>query len=209
MFWIAVAVVFVVLGTVLFARQQRLHDEHQAFIFKRRPAVFSPSERLFLEVLELATGKDFRVLGKVRVSDLLTPQDGMSYGARTAALKTTERMHFDFVLCKPRDMTVLCVIELSDRTNKQKNQKARDSFLAEACHGAGLPLITFDARYAYSPSELSARIAEAISATLPQHAGRALHSFDTRGPLSIGLNADVALLRPPIVRRDEGARGRR
>ena len=180
MYWIAVAVVLLVMGTVLFARQQRLHDEYRALVFKRRPAVFSPSERTFMEVLELATGKDFRVLGKVRVSELLALQDGMSYRARTAAQRSLDRMHFDFVLCKPASLTALCAIVLNNRSQKHKSGEASERFLIDACHSAGLPLIQFDARYAYSPAEVSCKIAEAIAATLHRDIGQIMSTFGNR-----------------------------
>ena len=169
MFWIAITLVFVTLAIAVFAKRQRSRDGDKSFLYRRRPAVFSPAERSFLGVLDQAIGKDFRVFGKVRVSDLLAPQDGMNYSARTAAQNKINSKHFDFVLCKPGDLTVLCVIELNDRTHRQNERQDRDRFLVDACHSAGLPLIMFEARYAYSPAEISARIAEVIAATMPKH----------------------------------------
>lgn len=195
MYWIAVAIVLLVLGTVLFVRQQRLHDEHRALVFKRRPAVFSPSERTFMEVLEQATGKDFRVLGKVRVSELLAPQDGMSYSARSAAQTALERMHFDFVLCRPGNLTALCAIVLNNRTQKQKDGDGRERFLSDACHSAGLPLIEFEVRYAYSPAEVSRKIAEAISSTLHRDIGTIMSSFGNNAVSPVPFEPGVKIRR--------------
>lgn len=209
MYWIVVAVVLLVLGTVLFARQQRLHDEHRALAFKRRPAVFSPSERSFMEVLELATGKDFRVLGKVRVSELLALQDGLSYGARTAAQTTLDRMHFDFVLCKPGNLTALCAIVLNNRTQKRKDGEGRERFLADACHSAGLPLIQFDVRYAYSPAEVSRKIAEAISSTFHRDIGQIMSTFGGNAASPFSPDPGVASLRVRGEQQEMGGRSRR
>ena len=195
MYWIAVAVVLLVLGTVLFVRQQRLQDEHRALVFKRRPAVFNPSERTFMAVLEQATGKDFRVLGKVRASELLAPQDGMSYGARTAAQASLDRMHFDFVLCKPDNLTVLCAIVLNNRPQKHKRGEGRERYLIDACHSAGLPLIEFDARPVYSPAEVSRKIAEAISSTLHRDIGQIMSSFGNKAVSPLPFDPGVRIRR--------------
>lgn len=169
MVWIAVASVFVILVIAVLTKRRPSGDNEKSFLYRRRPALFSPAERSFLGVLDQAIGRDFRVFGKVRVADLLAPQDGMNYGTRTAAQNRINSKHFDFVLCKPGDLTALCVIELNDRTHQQKNRQERDRFLVDACHSAGLPLIVFEARFAYSPAEISARIAETLAATAPQH----------------------------------------
>lgn len=213
MFWIGLAVILLVLGTVLFAWQQRLHDEQRALAFKRRPAVFSPSERGFMEVLELATGKDFRVLGKVRASELLAPQDGTSYRVRSAAQTTLDRLHFDFVLCKPRNLTALCAIVLNNRTQKhkqtQKHGEGRQRFLVDACHSAGLPLIEFDAHYTYSPAEVSRKIAEAIASTLHRDIGQIMSTFGSNGTSSFSPDPGVTPVRMRGEQRETGTRSRR
>ena len=167
MFWIAVAVFFVFLFIVAFATQKQSRDDGGALPFKRQAALFTPAERSFLGVLDLVVGKDFRIFGKVRVGDVLAPQNGLNNRARTTALNKINRKHFDFVLCKPDDLTVLCAIELNDRSHQQKNRQDRDAFLADACNCAGLPLIMFDARRAYAPNEVGTRIAETLSTKTP------------------------------------------
>ena len=163
MFWIALAVFFVLLVIVVLAKQKQSRDDGGALSFKIQAALFTPAERSFLGVLDLAVGKDFRIFGKVRVGDVLAPQDGLNNRARTTTLNKINRKHFDFVLCKPDDLTVLCAIELNDKSHQQKNRQDRDAFLVDACQRAGLPLVMFDARHAYAPNEIGTRVAEALS----------------------------------------------
>ena len=163
MFWIAVTVALVLLLVFALAKQKSSRGGDGSFPYKRVPVLFTPAERSFLGVLDLAVGKDFRLFGKVRVGDLLAPQDGLNPSARLAALNKINRKHVDFVLCKPDDLTVLCVIELNDKSHQRKDRQDRDDFLVEACRSAGLPLIMFEAQHAYSPTEISAKIAEALS----------------------------------------------
>lgn len=167
MFWIAVVLVFFLLVAVLVSKQ-RSGNAAGDLSYKRQPVLFTPAERSFLGVLDLAVGNDFRVFGKVRVGDLLAPQNGLTNGQRKTALNKINYKHFDFVLCKPDDLFVLCAIELNDKSHQQKNRQERDEFLLSACRSAGFPLIMFDARHAYSPAEVSATIAAALSGHQPK-----------------------------------------
>ena len=167
MFWIALVLVFVFLVAVLVIKQ-RSGSASGGLSYKRQQVLFTPAERSFLGVLDLAVRNDFRVFGKVRVGDLLAPQNGQSSGQRMRALNKINYKHVDFVLCKPDDLSVLCAIELNDKSHQQKDRQERDEFLLSACRAAGLPLVTFDARHAYSPAELSAAIADALSGQSPK-----------------------------------------
>ena len=168
MFRIAVGLVITVL-LVLLVSKQRSANTSGDLPYKRQPALFTPAERSFLGVLDLAVGNDFRVFGKVRVGDLLAPQNGQTNGQRTTALNKINCKHVEFVLCKPDDLSVVCAIELNDKSHQQKSRQERDEFLRSACRSAGLPLITFDARHAYSPAEVSSAIADALSGQWPKH----------------------------------------
>lgn len=165
-FWI-VLVVVIALGVLLGLLKRQGRGEGTDAAYLQQPALFTPAERSFLGVLDLAVGKDFRVFGKVRVGDVLAPKSRMDRGSRQTALNRINRKHFDFVLCRPGDLAVLCAIELNDSSHQQKHRQERDAFLADACRGADLPLVMFEARRAYSPVEISARIAEAMAGQVP------------------------------------------
>jgi len=167
MFWIALAIVLIVLVALIAVKQKQSHNGEAGASYIRTPALFTPAERSFLGVLDLAAGKDFRVFGKVRVGDVLAPRTGQDRSVHQTALNRISRKQFDFILCRPDDLTVLCAIELNDASHQRKDRQERDEFLAKACRSAGLPLIAFDARHAYSPTEVSARIAEAIAGGIP------------------------------------------
>ena len=118
MFWVAVIFVLIVLIFLVVARQQRSRNTGRSIIYKQQPILFTPAERSFLGVLDLAVGKDFRLFGKVRVGDLLAPQTGLNRANHQVALNKINRKHLDFVLCDPGDLTVLCAIELNDKSHQ-------------------------------------------------------------------------------------------
>lgn len=196
MFWIAVTVFFVFLFIIAFAKQKQSRDDGGALPFKRQAALFTPAERSFLGVLDLVVSNDFRIFGKVRVGDVLAPQDGLSNPVRMTALNKINRKHFDFVLCRPDDLTVLCAIELNDKSHQQKNRQDRDAFLVDACYGAGLPLIMFDAQRAYAPNEIGARIAEALSTTTPNRIEPVLQASVLEDSHSFARDPEIAPLCP-------------
>jgi hypothetical protein len=161
MIWFVVVVIVIAVVLALGLLSKRgVSAEHLPY--SKASALFSPAERSFFGVLTQAVGKDFCVFGKVRVADVLTVNGGLGPSARTIAQNRINSKHFDFVLCAPTDLSVLCVIELNDASHAQKKRQDRDDFLAAACKAARLPLVVFPARAAYSPAELSRQIAEAL-----------------------------------------------
>ena len=67
------------------------------------------------------------------------------------------------MLCNPNTLSVLCAIELNDKSHGEKARQARDAFLLDVCEAVGLPLIMLDAKQSYAPAEISAKIANAIA----------------------------------------------
>jgi len=90
------------------------------FPYQRAGPLFTPAERSFLGVLDQAVAGRARVFGKVRVGDVLGPRKGLQRGASSTARNKIDRKHFDFVLCDPSDLSVICVIELDDKSHQAK-----------------------------------------------------------------------------------------
>lgn len=163
MVWILFACLFFALLLFVIAKNKKTRRAESGLSYKKIPTLFTPAERSFFDVLEQAVGKDFRLFGKVRVADVLAPVDSPDKSAWQTAFNKINRKHFDFVLCSTDDLSVLCAIELDDKSHQQKDRQNRDEFLASACLAAGVPLISFQAKHSYSASDVSAKIAEALS----------------------------------------------
>lgn len=126
-------------------------------------ALFSPAERSFLGVLDQAVGPDHRVFGKVRVADLAVLKPGLGNAARQGALNRVAAKHFDFVVCRASDLSVVCAVELNDSSHSTKRAQARDELLTTVCAAIGLPLFQVTTKRAYSVQELREQVASAIS----------------------------------------------
>lgn len=125
--------------------------------------LFSPAERSFLGVLDQAVGPEHRVFGKVRVADIATVKPGLGNSARQGALNRIAAKHFDFVVCRASDLSVVCAVELNDRSHSSPRAQARDDFLRNVCQAINLPLLTVPDRSAYSPPDIRSRFLAAIS----------------------------------------------
>ncbi len=118
-------------------------------LYEKAQALFTPAERSFHGVLEQALGSEYRVFGKVRVADVVTVKSTSNRAHHLRAFNRISAKHFDFVICDAARLSVLCVIELNDKSHKRKKTQARDTFLSQVCSDIGLALVTFPASAAY------------------------------------------------------------
>lgn len=83
----------------------------------------------------------------------------MSKSARQSALNRINRKHIDFVICNPADLSILCAVELDDRSHNRADRKERDQFIDKALDAAGIPILHIKTKAGYTPGELSAALA--------------------------------------------------
>ena len=129
-----------------------------AFPYQKEPALFTPAEREFLSVLESALGNQFRVLGKVRLVDVIKVKTGLNRSARQQAFNRIVAKHLDFVVCDPNDLTVQFVVELDDSSHQGSRRQSRDEFVDKALGAAGVPIFHFQVKRTYSVQDIRATI---------------------------------------------------
>ncbi|HZH44206.1 MAG TPA: DUF2726 domain-containing protein [Lysobacter sp.] len=139
--------------------------------YRPAKALFSPAERSFLGVLDLAVGPEYRVFGKVRLADVATLKPELRGGARQGALNRIAGKHLDFVVCRATDLVPVCAVELNDRTHAAPRVRQRDELVRNVCETIGLPLLMVDARAAYSATDLGERFRATLG---PAHRDRPL-----------------------------------
>lgn len=149
LFIVAIVVVFVL---------KRVLSRRFAYPYKQREALFTPAEKHFLSVLQKAADEDAVVFGKVRVADVLKPWDRLPGRYWYRAFHQISSKHFDYVLCNPHDLFVLCVVELNDSSHENRERRQRDEFLRAACAAADLPLLEFKAKRRYVIREIREKL---------------------------------------------------
>ena len=161
--WLMPLVILAVLALVAMAFMKGKGGKKSPY--QKEPCLFSPAERLFLGFLEQALGNEFRIMGKVRLADVLKVKPGLDGKARQTAFNRIQSKHLDFVACDPNDFSIQFAVELDDKSHDRQDRKDRDAFLDEAMEKAGLPIIHFAVKRTYSADEIRETIANRLNKT--------------------------------------------
>lgn len=107
-----------------------------------RPYLLTKNEWSFYKSLKPITDKyNLHILAKVRLGDLVDVKKGLSKSERSRAYARVRSKHVDFVLANPKNLAVLCVIELDDSSHQRIDRQQRDYFVDEVCKTVKLPII--------------------------------------------------------------------
>ncbi len=159
------------------------------------PNWLRPSERALLALLEHLLGPDYRVLVRVRASEVLSPVPGLSRGKRARALAQLERQRFDYLICEHDTLAVRAAIQLV-RPPRWRRRLPPDD-LERLCNRLGLPLLRLIERPHYELIELAAELGRVLPKDRPMQlslVGR-LRDQDDRAPDRDELAALAALAR--------------
>jgi len=166
MSWLLILVVVVALAVVFAAaagKAKNASDTSIGYPYEPTKFLFSAAERSFLGVLDQAVGPEHRVLGKVRLADLAKVKPGLTKSARQGALNRVAAKHLDFVVCRASDLSVVCGVELNDRSHASQRAQKRDELVAQVCRAIRLPLIMVAAKQAYSVQEVREQFLAAVN----------------------------------------------
>ena len=129
-------------------------EQKAAYAYEIQGVLFTPVERSFYGVLCQACADNAVVFGKVRIADILKPAKGFDRSTWQKAFNQIAGKHFDYVLCRPDDLSIMSVVELDDNSHSQKPRIARDEFIESACNTASLKLYRFKASHGYNVAEV-------------------------------------------------------
>ncbi|MDQ7969585.1 MAG: DUF2726 domain-containing protein [Oxalicibacterium faecigallinarum] len=163
MTWILLIALLVVIFALLLLKKQNTHTGSISFPYQRGKSLFSEAERSFLGVLDQAVGADYRVFGKVRLADVAAVKSGLTNSARQGAFNRIAYKHFDYVVCRAGDLSMVCAVELNDKSHTSRKAQDRDEFVANVCRVIALPLLIVPAKAAYSPEEVRTQFLAAIA----------------------------------------------
>jgi len=140
------------------------------FTYSKVEALFSSAERSFYGVLKQAVEGKAEVFAKVRVADVLMPAKGQGRSGWQKAFNKVSRKHFDFLVCNSSDLSVLCAVELDDKSHQKKSRQERDVFLTSACESANVPLVNVKAQASYSVAEVKGSISSYVPGLVEENA---------------------------------------
>jgi DNA-directed RNA polymerase subunit RPC12/RpoP len=150
--FIALFLIIIVVLFLLFFKTNKA--EEVLTPYELNGPLFTPAERSFYGVLNLACEDKAVVFGKVRIADILKPAKGLNRSQWQITFNKISAKHFDFVVCNSSDLSVIAVIELDDKSHSQQKQIKRDEFVESACKTALLKLHRFKASSTYTIDQI-------------------------------------------------------
>ena len=149
------AIILMMLLIVVAIGAIKLNDQGLSFPFKRKTTLFTQVERSFLELLEQAVGDKYRIICRVRLTDIIgLRQNTDKKTAKTALMRATGK-NLDFVLCAKNDMTPIVAIDLVHSQGKEGYKTQRDWFVAGALDAARIPHLRIKVKSGYTAKEIA------------------------------------------------------
>jgi Protein of unknown function (DUF2726) len=159
--------IVVVVGSILLgALSRKTQGKLSADVYRKQDQLFSAAELSFLSILDQAITPGQRVLGKVRLADLVSIRSGLNPKIRQIALNRVAQKHVDFVVCSGPALIPICAVELNDKSHHSSVARRRDEFLSSVCAQVGLPLLVIKASRTYSRDAIRQQLVAINQTTL-------------------------------------------
>lgn len=132
----------------------KLNDNKVDFPFAGKKQLFTSAERQFLHLIEQSVGNEFRVLCRVKLTDLLSLRSNTDRKVANSALLRAGSKQLDFVLCDRNDMTPVMAIDLVFGLGKDGHNTQRDFFVSGALDTASIPHVRIKAKGGYTVTDI-------------------------------------------------------
>jgi hypothetical protein len=142
----AIAALFVLVAVLLLVRSRRPWHTRV-----RRKPLLTPNEAEFFYRLTRAL-PTYRIFPQVSFAAFLTDDGKLGNNARWSLRARFDRKIADFVVCEPRTLKIVALIELDDRTHSASADRKRDA-LTKA---AGYQTLRFQSKQKPSEAEIAA-----------------------------------------------------
>lgn len=148
------AIVLMMLLILVSVGAIKLADQGVAFPFRKRQQLFTPVELSFLNMIEQAVGREFRIVCRVKLSDLVSVRQPSNKKQASAALSKASAKQLDFVLCDRDDMSPILAIDLVHQNSNGGYKLQRDWFVTGALDAASVPHARIKVKSGYSVEEI-------------------------------------------------------
>ncbi len=131
--------------SIWWSKKKKKHNTEQEIelpIRYKRKYLLTKREWSFYHELKLIANKhNYIVLAKIRMADLVEPDEPKGSKGYFRAFSKTKAKHIDFALCNPVNMYVELLIELDDSTHERADRKERDLFIEKVYEETGYKLL--------------------------------------------------------------------
>ncbi|APE06830.1 MULTISPECIES: DUF2726 domain-containing protein [Alteromonas] len=148
------AIILMMLLIVVALGAIKLSDGGMAFPFRRKPQLFTQVECSFLTLIEQAVGREFRVMCRVRLNDMVTVRQSTKKKTATQAVSRASSRQLDFVLVEKDTMSPVLAIDLVHNQGKDGYKTQKDWFVTGALDAAGVPHVRIKVKSGYSVEDI-------------------------------------------------------
>jgi hypothetical protein len=124
--------------------------------YERNKSIFNKSEAAFFAALRDTVQNRFLIAPKIGLKDFLSVTKGTP--DRQTHFNRIAQKHIDFLLFSPDSNAPVCAIEIDGPSHGSERTKERDAFVQQVYNHAGLPLLRFPAKTAYTKAEITEKL---------------------------------------------------
>lgn len=151
----------------------------EKFPYSSRGILLTNAEASFFHFLRGMT-KDFLVIfPHIALRDLITVIDQSEYYTHYNKI---DRKQVDFVLCDPKTLKPVFVIELDDSSHNRPDRKERDAFVENILESVKIPLVRVAVRHSYDSKELGLLFKGAVEKYVEHKKEPPNHQFTIDNP---------------------------
>lgn len=140
----------------------RFVDNSNPFPVQKKANLLSPVERSFSQLLEKAVSSDYKILNRVKLADILELKQGTPDKTRRSTLLKLNAKYLDYVLCDPKDFSIVAVLDLVNNSNKAGHNAVPDWFVNGALDAAAVPYLRMKIKAGYTADDIQAAIANRL-----------------------------------------------
>lgn len=148
------AIILMMLLIVVALGAIKLSDGGVAFPFRRKAQLFTPAEHTFLNLIEQAMGREFRIICRVKLSDVVSVRQTTNKKTASQAISRASSRQLDFVLVDKQDMSPVLAIDLVHTQGKDGYKAQKDWFVSGALDAAGVPHARIKVKSGYSVDDV-------------------------------------------------------
>ncbi|KMT64095.1 DUF2726 domain-containing protein [Catenovulum maritimum] len=157
-----VVVIMMIILLMVAAVSLKMTQSGAPFPYQKKNALFTEPERAFMLKLEHAVGDQYRIVNRVRLSDLVTVRTGTDKRSeQNAKVKAASKM-LDFVLIDRNTLEPIAAIDLVNMESKTGYKTKQDWFVKGALDTVNLPHIRIKLKAGYKSSEIRECLASKI-----------------------------------------------
>lgn len=149
--WSLVLLVVLIVAVSIVA--SHFMDTSNPYPFKKKTQLLTSIERGFLALLEKSIGNDFKIINRVKLTDIIDIKDTVNGKAKRSALLKASSKYIDYVLCDPNTLRIIAAVDLVNH-NKGGHKSKQDWFVNGALEAAGIPHIRIKVKAGYQVDEI-------------------------------------------------------